>query len=142
MSVHMKILKKFKIGDIIVLCLLLLLSFIPFYFLREQTSRQPGQQLYAEIEANNHVVKKMALAKNQEWTFRHGDEYNRVLIKNKQVRVVAANCKDQICVKEGWKSHPGQTIVCLPHKFLITIKSQSGKEKHERQHFDHTLVNP
>lgn len=54
--------------------------------------------------------------------------YNKVKIKGDKVAIIDANCQDQICVRRGWISQPGQTIVCLPHKLLIEIKVNHGSQ--------------
>lgn len=38
-----------------------------------------------------------------------------------RIRVQQADCPDQICVHQGWISHGGLPIVCLPHRLSIEI---------------------
>ena len=42
------------------------------------------------------------------------------------VRVLRSDCPEQICVRTGSISRPGQWIACVPHRVFIEIK---GKEK-------------
>ncbi|QJD72638.1 NusG domain II-containing protein [Lactobacillus acetotolerans] len=139
----MKILKQLKFADFIIIALLILVSFIPYYFIKSGSSQKTqSKDMIAVVKVNNKEIKKMDLSKNQTWKYDRDNKINVVQIKNKRIRVSDANCKDQVCVKEGWKSQVGQTIVCLPHKFLIELKSKGKSNGSSKKSFDHTLVNP
>lgn len=51
-----------------------------------------------------------------------GDEnINTVVVENGKVYVSYADCPDNICVDRGEISREGETIVCLPHKFVVKV---------------------
>ena len=52
--------------------------------------------------------------------------YNLIEILPGKIRIKDADCRDKICVKEGWIPHGGQLIVCLPHKLIINIEGKSN----------------
>jgi len=119
----MEFLQRFKLGDFLIALVLLAASFVPFYMLHDRQKKE--DQLLGIVKVDNHQVKKLSLAKDQKWRYQKNGKINIVQVKNHKIRVIDANCKDQVCVKEGWKSKSGDTIVCLPHKFLIEIKNES-----------------
>lgn len=47
---------------------------------------------------------------------------NTVEIKNGKVRVISAECKNQICVNHKAISKKGESIICLPNKVLIEVE--------------------
>ena len=47
------------------------------------------------------------------------------------IRIKGANCADQVCVQFGFLSRPGETAVCLPHKFIIEIETVAGNADDE-----------
>lgn len=49
------------------------------------------------------------------------DGYNIVTVQDGKVFVTEADCRDQICVDHKKVSKTGETIVCLPHKLVVTI---------------------
>ena len=53
---------------------------------------------------------------------------NTVVVSNKEVYVESADCPDQICVDHAHIMYEGETIVCLPHRLIITIISKEGSE--------------
>lgn len=44
---------------------------------------------------------------------------NTVMIENGTIRMSAAQCPDQTCVKQGVLSSESLPIVCLPHRVVI-----------------------
>ncbi|WP_294603760.1 NusG domain II-containing protein [uncultured Lactobacillus sp.] len=125
----MEILKKLKLGDFLIIIVLLIISFTPFYMLHNQ--EKADNQIIGIVKINNREVKKLPLNKDQKWRYQKNGKINIVQIKNHKIRVIDANCKDQVCVKEGWKSESGDTIVCLPHKFLIELKNKNQIDSNE-----------
>ncbi|WP_258536514.1 NusG domain II-containing protein, partial [Enterococcus faecalis] len=55
-------------------------------------------------------------------------QYNTIEVKNGHVRVKKDNSPDQIAVKTGWISEPGQTSICIPHRFILEIVQQYSKD--------------
>ncbi|MEW6552760.1 MAG: NusG domain II-containing protein [Actinomycetota bacterium] len=43
-----------------------------------------------------------------------------------RARMVDSACPDKLCVKTGWISSPGESIVCLPNRVVIEVVSGDG----------------
>ncbi len=54
--------------------------------------------------------------------------YNLLEIGENSVRVIEASCPDQIDVKQGVISQPGEIIVCLPNRMVVEIKGEKNTE--------------
>ena len=52
-----------------------------------------------------------------------GEELNLLIIKDGKAYVEAATCPDVICAAHKPISREGESIVCLPHKVVITVVS-------------------
>ncbi|RRK11733.1 NusG domain II-containing protein [Lactiplantibacillus garii] len=133
--------------DIIIIIALIILSFTPIVIFSyqqkqqaqraEQVAKQRAQKRrtdYTAVVSHNGTVLKRVnlttLSKTTHYTYRAKDgDYNTVTFKPHKVAITKANCSDQVCIRRGWITKPGQTIVCLPHKVLIEIKSDSGHVK-------------
>ncbi len=46
-------------------------------------------------------------------------------LKGGEARIVASSCPLKICIKMGAISRPGQSLVCLPNRVVVTIKGTS-----------------
>ena len=47
--------------------------------------------------------------------------YNVIQVEPGRIRVLEADCPDQICVRQGWISTSAAPVVCLPHALVIEI---------------------
>lgn len=54
--------------------------------------------------------------------------YNVITVKDGEVFLTEADCRDQICVEHKKISKVGETIVCLPHKLVVEIVGDEPAE--------------
>lgn len=79
-----------------------------------------------QIRVGGQVYDEYPLSENREVIVdQDGKSQNKVIIKDGQVQIIEASCHNQICVKQGAISMPGQTIICLPNKVVVEILSNS-----------------
>lgn len=48
-------------------------------------------------------------------------------IRDHAARVRRSDCPDQICVRQGAVSHPGETIICLPNRVVLKVTGDEGE---------------
>jgi len=46
---------------------------------------------------------------------------NEIEISPDGVRVLSADCPDQVCVRSGLLTEGGKAIICLPHKLVLEL---------------------
>ncbi|OPY56265.1 MAG: hypothetical protein A4E55_02162 [Pelotomaculum sp. PtaU1.Bin035] len=105
---------------------LVLISFGVSHLVRRQMEEG---DLRLEIYANGQLYQKINLseAASEEIKIINKDgHYNVVEIEKGRARIREADCPNQICVRTGWISQPGQIAVCVPNKFNIEIKGKSS----------------
>lgn len=51
---------------------------------------------------------------------------NRLEVRRGEVRMVWADCPDQICVHQSWSSSPAKPIVCLPNRVTVLLVGGGG----------------
>lgn len=116
--------------DGIIVVILILLSFAPVVVFSLNRVSSPTQE--AVLSVDGKELKTFDLSdKSQAYTYRYedkGGDYNLIEVKGNRIRIKEADCGDQICVRRGWIDQSGETIVCLPHKLVIEIKSSDGGE--------------
>ncbi len=120
-----------KKGDIVLIFTLLVLSFIPEGIFYQTGNDASVSRMYAVIQVDGKVYKEVPLSGH------HGTDvipiqteegYNLVVIQDESVGITEADCPDKICISEGFVSKPGATVVCLPHKVLVEVKSAGDDE--------------
>ncbi|MEG0288346.1 MAG: NusG domain II-containing protein [Carnobacterium sp.] len=122
--------------DVVIVVLLMIGSFIPHYIFGRQTrSIDETSEVVAVISIDGEEVKRVRLSEetpHEQFTFHPAEgQYNIIEVDGKKIRNKEDNSPDQIAVKTGWISKPGETSICLPHKLIIEIKADSPIEDSE-----------
>ncbi|MBQ5953432.1 MAG: NusG domain II-containing protein [Lachnospiraceae bacterium] len=99
-------------------------------------AKKPGA--YVRVEQNGKLLAVYSLAEDRREVFAaesgeaeqtaDGEAGNVLVIENGAVHMESASCPDKLCVKQGTKSKVGETIVCLPHRLVVTVISAEEAE--------------
>lgn len=104
--------------------------------------RQKGDsQNLAEIVYQGELIRTVDLSTittTETFTVGEAGSQNTIQISPDGIGVIAADCKDQICVHQGIRSHGPEPIVCLPHKLSIRFKDSSSSNGSEGQKSERT----
>lgn len=80
-----------------------------------------------EITKDGKLCGTYSLDGEHKITIRDGKELNVVKISGGKVTMESANCKNQVCVHHSPVSRTGESIVCLPHKIVVSIKGEDNE---------------
>ncbi|HLQ75095.1 MAG TPA: NusG domain II-containing protein [Alloiococcus sp.] len=129
-------LKQMKPLDIFIIIVLFVASFIPHVIYAYQLDQleQDGVAIMAEITIDGEEVYSVELSEetpHEEFTLYPADgQYNIIEVDGTRIRNREDNSPDQIGVRRGWISQPGETAVVLPHRLIIEVKAVD-KDGHE-----------
>ena len=87
-----------------------------------------GSHHIAEIKQDGKVIRTVDRDKvepPEEIKIANKYGYNIIRIENGRIRIIDADCPDKLCVKTGWITESGQSVICLPHKLIIKIQGGS-----------------
>lgn len=90
--------------------------------------------LYVEVYSEGKLYKKLPLNKNSEeisFTINNELGENVIEIDKGQVKIIDADCPDQICVKAHAIGKSGESIICLPNKLVVKITGEGKQETDE-----------
>ena len=59
---------------------------------------------------------------------KNGNGYNILVIENGKAYVKSASCPDGICSSHRPIGSSGESIICLPNKVVIEIRTSNGKQ--------------
>ncbi|MCI8780966.1 MAG: NusG domain II-containing protein [Lachnospiraceae bacterium] len=76
-----------------------------------------------EIAADGAVIKTLPLNTDTSYTIKTKAGINKLEIKNGSANITKADCPDKLCVHQKAISRQGETLVCLPHKIIVSIRS-------------------
>ncbi|MBQ6887588.1 MAG: NusG domain II-containing protein [Lachnospiraceae bacterium] len=79
--------------------------------------------VYVQVTVNGEVYGEYSLNQDIRMCIDDGqtDGFNVFVIKDGKVSVTEADCPDKLCVKQRAISKNGESIVCLPHKLVISV---------------------
>lgn len=120
--------KKF---DKVIIVALIAVAVVSGVIMKVNSNRKYDEK-YAEIKVEGKLYKKVSLDKSkrkQIIDIKTDLGENIVEVENGGVRIIEADCPDEICIKDGFKDKPGDMLVCLPHKVVIEIKGVSDNSK-------------
>lgn len=110
--------------DLLFIAAILLAAGLAFLFFRPQPSESLSR---AEISVDGKTAMELDLSEDQVLTVDGaGGGYNRIQVRDGAVSVLEASCPDKVCVHTGTVRYPGETIVCLPNRMIITVIQGSG----------------
>lgn len=126
-------LSKMKPLDAVIIVCLFVASFIPHIVYGIQLSQVDEDALiYATVKISGEEVYRVELSEetpHETLTFYPSDDqYNIIEVDGMQIRNKEDNSPDQIGVRKGWISQPGETVVVLPHELIIEIHAESTDE--------------
>jgi|HigsolmetaAR204D_1030405.scaffolds.fasta_scaffold00032_9 hypothetical protein len=84
---------------------------------------------YARITVDRELFRTVELTEHEQLIeIRTGRGYNLIQIRDGGVRMIEADCPDDLCVLMGFKDRVGETIVCLPNRIIIEIVGEQEEE--------------
>ena len=89
-------------------------------------NRGKGEEVVVYLGEEELVRFSLKEDTEYEITLKNG-ESNRLMIKDGKADVTEASCPDQICVHQAAISQTGETIVCMPHKLVVTIEQAAQR---------------
>ena len=105
-------------NDAILIVVLLILGGSLALFLYA-TRRSGG---YVSVQVDGGTVMELPLDEDTRLVLGEGAHTNTLVIQDGAARVVEASCPDQICVNHGAIRYEGESIVCLPHRLVVTVE--------------------
>jgi len=83
-------------------------------------TRQEGGT--ARVQVDGETVMELPLSEDTRTVLGEDGHSNTLVVENGAARVVEADCPDQVCVRHGAVRYAGESIVCLPHRLIVTIE--------------------
>lgn len=81
------------------------------------------------VYQNGREISRYPLTGNETITIPFdGQGYNLLMISDGTASVSDADCPDRLCVNQRNIFQKGESIICLPHKLVITIDSDKEGE--------------
>jgi len=107
--------------DIVLISLVILFSVVFIAGLNHSRLGQLQASKIALIYQNGKLLEKLSLDKAEIVKILNGKM--QIEAQKGKIRVLSADCPQHLCMNMGWIQHNGQTIICVPNKVVIEVKS-------------------
>lgn len=77
----------------------------------------------AIVKSDGKVINTLSLDKDSVYTYQSDKGFNTVEVKDRKVRVLEADCPNKDCVNKGYINKNNESVICLPHRFEVIVKS-------------------
>ena len=104
---------------LLIICLLATAGLLYFLFSQNEAGA------VCEIILDGKQIETVSLREDRIFSIAEVPEI-QLEIKDGKIRFLSSDCPDQICVKTGFISRPGEYAVCLPHRLMIRIPEKGG----------------
>lgn len=117
-----EIFSKLKIGDFIIVGVILAVSLLLFL-----NSFFPDKGLIAEIyfEGESFAVYDLSGLTESETVSVGSCE---ILVENDGVTFLSSDCSDKLCINRGKLKKSGDTMACVPERVSVVIKKAKGND--------------
>ena len=117
--------RKIRNDMVFIAAVLVILSLagLAFYFLREE-----GDIVAVEIDGKPYGTYALSEDRTVEIrTGEGGEELNLLVIRDGKAFMETATCPDGICADHKPIFREGESIVCLPHRVVVIVRTTSDK---------------
>ncbi len=101
--------------------LLFVLAFAAVIFLFLAFGRR-GEGASVAVEVNGELYGEYSLLEDRQVEIVTDYGYNRLVIENGSAYMESADCPDKYCMSYKPVSHTGESIICLPHRLVVSVK--------------------
>lgn len=108
-------------NDVLLIAVLLILGGGLALFL--YATRQGGGTV--RVQVDGAVVMELPLDQDTQVSLGEDGHVNTLVVQDGTAQVTAATCPDQVCVRQGAVRYAGESIVCLPHRLVVTIEGSA-----------------
>ncbi len=112
--------------DKVLIVFIAIISISSLFYVKNAATDQ--SQKYVSVQVDGEEIKKIIFDKKIIGTtiaIETKFGYNLIEIGDEEVRVIEADCPDQLDVKQGYISRTNEIIVCLPNRLVIEIKGET-----------------
>ncbi|MBR4881622.1 MAG: NusG domain II-containing protein [Clostridia bacterium] len=118
-----KTVKRHIRNDIILISCLLLIAAVGFFCLF--VLRGKGDLVRVTVDGREYGIYSLSRDVTEDiYTGENKEYHNRLVIKDGRAYVETANCPDGICAAHPPVFRNGESIVCLPHRVVISVVTE------------------
>ena len=113
----------FRRGDLLAIVLVVLLALAAAAAFLPASGNTAASMLL--VFQDGRLVKELPLHTDTQLEL-SGDYSNTIVIRNGRAAILQSDCPGGDCIRSGWITGSGRSIVCLPNRVELRISDASG----------------
>ena len=81
-----------------------------------------------DVVVNNRLVETLDLHQSGQHTFEGAIGEVVLQVENGSIRVIASECPNKICIRQGKIHKPNQAIVCVPNRLVAMLNGRTNSD--------------
>ena len=99
---------------------------LALYALSQLQLGEPATTVVVTVDGREEL--RVPLAVNNTYEIAQADGSVNVLeVSGGAVRMIEANCRDGLCIRQGAMRNAAKTIVCLPHSLVVRLEGSGAQ---------------
>jgi len=111
-------------NDLILILVIFIVALIMLFFI--SFSSKNGEIVVITVDGNVYATYDLSI--DEKVVIKTDEGSNVLIIKDNKCYLEEADCPDKLCVKQGEIYKSGQSIICLPHRVVISVESKEETE--------------
>jgi len=112
-------------ADVGIIILVIIIGVVGWVYTLTQSFQSGGM---AHIYIDGELYKSVRLDEDQEIRVETENGWNLLEVKDGSIGMIAASCRDQLCVHMKHINRQGESIVCLPFRVHVEIEADQEGE--------------
>jgi len=121
-------LKNKKRNDVLLICVLILVALCVLLFQNMFSKHGAGVIVMQDGEVLYELSLEEDLQGENSLCIESEEGFNILEIQNGEASIIVADCPDGLCVKQKAISKQGESLICLPHKLVITVEGAEERD--------------
>ena len=115
-----------KKKDIIIIAVVLLAA-LALFGVSQMAGGKAATTVVVTVDGQEVLRRPLAMSDSYEIKQEDGS-VNVITVENGAVYMKEANCRDGLCIRQGKMKNAAKTIVCLPHKLVVSLEGDSAPD--------------
>lgn len=120
---HRETIENMKKNDFLLIILTLCIMGVAAFFL--YGFHNTGS--YVVVTVDGTEVERISIQEDYETLITSEAGSNRLQIEHGVIKIAEADCPDKLCVHQRAIQREGESIICLPHKLVVTIEDDGKR---------------
>jgi len=86
-----------------------------------------SEKMAAAVTMGNRLITSVPMSQPQDYIIKGRLGEMSLRVADGRIRIVQSRCANQVCVKQGAISQPGEMLVCVPNQVVVLLQGETSE---------------